>query len=474
MWQESRSRASALTRAVLGSLTLLLASCSKPEEVVASRVALANQALDGGDAARAISILEALDKRHPKQPAVHEALGFAYARAGRPGAAAESFVAAADLDPAATGLRQLAAEAFLKDGSAERAAAQHRIYLGEFPGDFQSWQKLGEIEEARGNVARAIDAYLEWYRIRPNGECAFRLGVAFRKLNNQPQTKTWYEATIKHGEAHVDDALLGLLELEVETGNLAAAERTVGQLDTNFPGILDASALAGVRQRIAAWKEAEKALEAARGEQQRLARELELARREREAELAAARPPEQPAPPPAAPPVEPDRPTPSLATPLPRSPSQSPQLRAAVERREAGDLAGAIEILWRALGEDDSKVDLWIELADAHLQLGDHGPAEACILEARRRSPESIEVETAYLNIVRATQDSETYLTRVEAARRRFPADANLAWVHAVELAAREGETVRAISAHEDFLLLADPADPRRADANGYLARARR
>ncbi|WP_442887611.1 tetratricopeptide repeat protein [Congregicoccus parvus] len=464
--------------------------CSKPEEVISSRISLANQKLEAGDVAASIDILERLSSRYPDRPSVIEALGFAYARRGDDAAAAAAFVRAADLDPASAVLRQIAAEAFLKSGAPARAAEQHRLYLAEFPGDFQSWQKLGAIEEQRGDLARAIDAYLEWYRLRPDGTCAFRLGTAFRRLNNAPQAKAWFEATIKHGDSHIEDALLGLLELELEAGDLAAAARTVGQLDRNFPDALDASRLAGVRQRIAAWREAEDALAAARAEQERLARELAAAREARARPEPIVVPATEPPPPTVedTPPtsIQPARTPPALppeppsatiaatntssATELPRS----EQLLAAIQRRESGDVQGAIDLLWRALGESPGDVALWVEAADCYRALRQSAPAEACILEARRLAPDSVEVETAYLNIVRESQPSEVYLARVDAARTRFPDNANLAWVFAVELAANEGDAARTIAAYEDFLLLADPADPRRAEAAQFLARARR
>ncbi|MGH8020051.1 MAG: tetratricopeptide repeat protein [Opitutaceae bacterium] len=490
-------------------MTLLIVGCSKPEEVISTRVSLANQKLEAGEIEDAVEILEELDARYPNKPAVLEALAFAYARAGKNTAAATSFVRAADLDPRSSVLRQLAAEAFQQEGELAKAAEQHRLYLAEFPGDFQSWQKLGDIERESGNLTSAIDACLEWYRLRPTGECAYRLGAAFRALNNSPQAKTWFEATIKHGEAFVEESLLGLLELELEAGDLAAAARTVGQLDRNFPEALNDSRLAGVRQRIAAWREADEALAKARAEQERLARELAEARQSRLREIeesVRAESPPSPAPgaettaapapetdqtsaPPETPEAEPrERPispvvevVPTETPPAPEPPAASgipadtpPMLVAAIKRRESGDIQGAVDMLWRALGDDPSQVRIWAEAADCYRELKQFAQAEACILEARRLAPDSIEVETTYLNIVRASQPPEVYLSRVATAREKFPGNANLAWVFARELAQVEADAARTVTAYEDFLLLADPRDPRRAEAADFLARARR
>ncbi len=479
------------SRLMFGVVTLLMIGCSKPEEVISTRVSLANQKLEAGEVENAVGILEALDARYPNKPVVLEALAFAYARNGKNAAAAASFVRAADLDPGSSVLRQLAAEAFVQEGALPRAAEQHRLYLAEFPGDFQSWQKLGDIERQSGNLTRAIDAYLEWYRLRPTGECAYRLGAAFRALNNSPQAKTWFEATIKHGDASVKESLLGLLELELEAGDLAAAAQTVGQLDRNFPGALDESRIAGVRQRIAAWREADAALASARSEQERLARELAEERqarlREIEESVRGAPPPEpvaetpdQPQPPETEPrerPIVPvaevaPAPEPAAASALPAD--VPPVLAAAIERKESGDIQGAVDMLWRSLGDDPGQVRLWSEAADCYRELNQFAQAEACILEARRLAPDSVEIETAYLNIVRASQSPDVYLSRIATARAKFPDNANLAYVFARELAQAESDAARTVTAYEDFLLLADPRDPRRAEAADYLARARR
>ena len=219
-------------------LTLLIAGCSKPEEVISSRLAQANKNLETGRVDDAVRTLEDLNERFPDRPAVLEALGFAYVQAGRHGAAAVAFVKAAENDVASSSLRPLAAEAFLKEGAPAKAAEQLRLYVAEYPGDYQVWQRLGEAEEAQGNTARAIDAYLEWYRVQPTGDAAYRLGTAFRRLNNIPQARTWYETAMRHAESHIDGALAGLLAIEIETRDYAAAELTLGQLERNFPEIL--------------------------------------------------------------------------------------------------------------------------------------------------------------------------------------------------------------------------------------------
>jgi len=485
-------------RVFISVVTLLVAGCSKPEEVINRRLADANQKIEEGAPTEAVEILEKLNRKFPDQARVLEALGFAYAQVDRQMDAATAFVAAADADPEAAYLRQFAAEAYLREDKLNEAAEQYRLYIAAYPDDYQGWKNLGETEERLGNITRAIEAYLEWYRLRPSGVAALRLGKAFRKLNNTPQAKSWFETTIKHGDDAVKEALLGLLEIEVEAGDMAAAEKTVGQLDRNFPGTLDASDLAGVRERIAAWRKAQEALEQARAEQERLARELEEARRrqqreaqlaaerqreaarQREAEAAAAAAADTPGTAPTAPstaPVrtEPDTPLAALQSASRPAPAQIPEdLAAAIARRESGDPDGAADMLWRALGEDDTRVDLWVELADIYREQKQYSAAEACILEARRLAPDSIEVETAYLNIVRESQPRDVYLARVQSAREKFPANANLAWVYARELAELEGDAARTIAAFEDFLLLADPADPRRAEAAAYLARNRR
>lgn len=478
-------------RVVIGIVTLLTASCSKPEEVISTRVSLANQDLAAKNTEEAIEVLEKLNEKYPDQPVVLEALGFAYAQANRHRAAAASFVRVADIDPASETLRQQAAEAYLRNGSFDDAAEQLRLYLAEFPADAQSWKKLGEIEERRGDLARAVDAYVEWYRIQNSGDAAFRLGMAFRKLNNSPQAKAWLETTIRHGDAHIKEALLGLLELELEAGDIAAAERSVRQIDDNFPGSLDESPLALVRGRIAAWREADATLAKARAEQERVAQELEALRRQQAEELARADSestgeiPVPPAPTPASTgpaTAEELPPTAATSTAAPADaslsqiepePGELTDLHRAQAKRVQGDVDGAIADLMRILDLDQMRADAWLELAHAHQELGQADAAAAYMLEARRRAPQSLEIEIAYLNLLRETKSHEAYLDGLQLARERFPANANLAYALASELGKSEGRTIRAVAAYEDFLLLAGPTDPRRAEATEFLARSR-
>lgn len=498
-------------------LTLLISGCSKPEEVISSRLAQANKNLETGRVEDAVRSLEELNERYPDRPAVLEALGFAYAQAGRNAAAAAAFVRAAENDMSSSGLRPLAAEAYLKEGAADKAAEQLRLYVAEFPGDYQVWQRLGEAEESQGNTARSIDAYLEWYRIQPSGEAAYRLGNAFRRLNNVPQARSWYETTMRHADSHIDGALAGLLALEMETRDYAAAELTLGQLERNFPETL--ATLPDVpdyRADIAAWKETRAAVDAARAEQDRIANELAASRRQQQAALQAGATSSTDQPPAAAPsaptadatgsgpmaaapatasrepaaaeaPVAgsaqamepaagsssgaaPERASPATGASAPAA-SDNPEFDAALARKEAGDFTGAAELLETLLSYDDSRVDYWVELADCYRRLKQFSAAEAYLLEARRRAPDSLPIETAYLNLSREYLPQEAYLARLDQARQRFPANVSLAYQLAHEYATARADRLRTAAAYEDFLLLAAPDDPRRREAEEYLRR---
>lgn len=506
-------------RLIMAVLTLLIAGCSKPEEVISRRLTQANQNLDAGRVAEAVKILERLDQTYVDQPVVLEALGFAYARAGDHAGAARNFERAADIDPKSGSLRQLAADSFFSAGNVDRAAQQYRLYLGEFPGDYTSWEKLGQIEEQSGNLLRANDAYLECYRLRQSGEIAWRIGNVFRRLNNAPQTKAWFETTIKHADARVEEALLGLLELEVNAQHYAEAERTVGQLDQIYPGTLDASPLVRVREELAAWRTQQNAFDTARAAQERTAREIEAERRRQEVERVAAEtaptpaattapvpPPDEsrsprPANPP--PPVVATTPPPAEAepesapepadAPTPASTSAAPpsaaadrppppdvateprpaDLQAALDAKNLGRTEDAITALWTIIATDDSRVDAWLELGRCYRVQRRLGDAESCLLEAERRAPDDVDVAIEYLGVVRESQPRDRYFARVEAARGRFPNDAGLAYLFAHELSSQDGATARAVSAYEDFLLLAAPDDSRRREAAAYLARIR-
>ena len=519
-------------------LTLLISGCSKPEEVISSRLSQANKNLETGRVDDAVRSLEDLNERFPDRPAVLEALGFAYVQAGRNGAAAAAFVKAAENDIASSSLRPLAAEAYFKDGAPDKAAEQLRLYVAEFPGDYQVWQRLGEAEEAQGNLARAIDAYLEWYNVHASGDAAFRLGEAFRRLNNVPQARSWYETTMRHAESHIDGALAGLLALEMQAGDYAAAELTLGQLERNFPEKL--ATLPDVpdyRADIARWKETRTAVDAARAEQDRIATELAESRRRQQESLASgASTPSASAPGPAAgatvaadrgptaeapslptsspagspssvgapssapapavdqpassagtasaiaaetpglaesaPPETPSAESPATASasaPAAASASADPEFDQAMARKAAGEYMEAADLLQTALSYDDTKIEYWAELADCYRRLKQFDAAEAYMLEARRRAPDSLAIEVAFINLGREHLSHDGYLARLDQARQRFPANVNLAYMLAHEFAEAGVDRMRTAAAYEDFLLLATPDDPRRREAEAYL-----
>jgi thioredoxin-like negative regulator of GroEL len=140
-------------------------------------------------------------------------------------------------------------------------------------------------------------------------------------------------------------------------------------------------------------------------------------------------------------------------------------------RKEAGDFAGAADLLQTALTYDDTRVELWTELADCYRRLKQYDAAEAYLLEARRRAPDSLPIEAAYLNLGREHLTHDGYLARLEQARRRFPTNISLAYQLAHEFSLANVDRARTAAAWEDFLMLAAPDDPRRKEAEEYLRR---
>jgi len=138
-----------------------------------------------------------------------------------------------------------------------------------------------------------------------------------------------------------------------------------------------------------------------------------------------------------------------------------------------GDSKGAAIAYWKAVGQDDSRSDLWLKLTNAYRALREWPEAEACVLEARRRDRQNPDIEIVYLDIIRQTRPYDQFLDEIESSRSRYPQDPDIAILLANALSATGQDTIQAIRAYEDFLLLAPPDDPRRQQAKNSLNRIR-
>lgn len=462
---------------VITWILLLAIGCSSREEVFNREFKQANDRANAGEFAEAIDILVPLNEERPGYAPLVEALAFAYAGTGDHTLAAWHMIHLADLDPSQPDLRLLAAESLEQAGDPEAAIEQYRLYLKNNTQDAQAWQHLADLCRETGDTRGAVEALLARQTLDPSAATAFALGDLFRRLNNLPQAQVWYATAARQNGPEADTARLNLLELTIAEGDFQTATDLAANLKGRLSDPAQKEVLAGYQAEIDAWKGSQSSMQAARREQERLAAEVERLSKQQEAIAAAnARQVEEDARATALAaeqarreaagrkPKEVNRPAASTAT---GAEGRGDELVT------AGNLSDAASAYWQAINADDSRPELWLKLARIYIRLQQWAEAESCVLEARRRDRRSPDIEVAYLEIVRRTQPFNQFLNEVTNARANYPQSADIALMLAEALSATGQETIRAIRAYEDFLLLAPPRDPRRKQAENTLDRLR-
>ena len=464
----------------LASAFLLLCGCGGRDESFSRDLREANERVNQGDFAGAIEILVPLNEERPSQIPVVEALAFAYAGNGDHTLAAWHMIQLADLDPAQPDLRLLAAKSLETAGDPESAIEQYRLYLKSETQDARAWQHLADLCRMTNNPRGAIEALLARQTLDPSPETAFALGQLFRSLNNSPQAQVWFATAARADGSNADAARLNLLELSLAEDDFRTAADLAASLQDRLGDPEDRRRLENSREQIKAWQASESTLEAARRERERLASEVGRLRREQEAMAAEnARRAEADARASRLAQEEAQRERP-VQSALPQSGTAGAAGRTDVATGEAaealaaaGDPQGAVAAYWKAINADDTRPGLWLGLSRAYIALQQWTEAESCVLEARRRDRKNPRIEETYLQIVRRTRPFDVFLAEVTAARNRFPQSPDLALQLAEALSAAGTDTLQAIRAYEDFLLLAPPDDPRIPQTQNTLDRLR-
>ncbi|RKX36376.1 MAG: hypothetical protein DRP71_00290 [Verrucomicrobia bacterium] len=454
-------------------LACLLVGCASKEEIFNRSFQQANDMADAGEFAAAIEILVPLNEEKPDFMPVVEALAFAYAGNGDHTLAAWHMIQLADLDPSQPDLRLLAAESLETAGDPIAAIEQYRIYVKTDSQDSQAWNHLAGLYRETGNARGAVESLLSKQTLDPSEETAFELAELFRQLNNPPQAQVWYATAARQSGPHENEARLNLLELSISEGDFEAAEQLAGSMSGGLNDPAQQGLLDDYRRQIDAWRSSQASMKKAREEQALLATQVERLRLEqqriaadnvRQAEVdAAARRAEE-----------------ETIETVVSAPVAHPSTQAAPgpeqkgdELAAQGDPQGAAVAYWKAVGQDDTRPELWLKLTNAYRALRQWPEAEACLLEARRRDRQNPDIEIIYLEIIRQTRPYDQFLDEVESSRSRFPQDPDIAIRLADALSATGQDTIRAIRAYEDFLLLAPPDDSRRQQAQNTLNRIR-
>lgn len=496
---------------VLGfSICLMLMGCGEKPRPLSEILQEATAMMQAGQLDSAILLLEQAQERFPDRLDVLEPLAFAHSANGDPIMAALIFVQMAELAEERAEYLLYAANALKEAGDRSGASARYREFLLRHPRDRANWVALAELELEQGRNRPALEAFLQAEQIESRTVQQVAIGSIYLQLNNLAQAQTWYARALTGDAGFRDRALLGLLETAVRAKRFGDAELLVEQLDEEFPGSLDSSAIAAVRQQLLEWRALQEEAEAAvaaidaggrrtvsaaedvaedaetepqepAGAAPVAAADADVDSQERAAdsvpggEVAAA-----PVPADAGPDViaqekiEQPAQMPTEAAPVadvgvetaaePAAAARQPRtalswLQEARELRRAEAFEQAIQAYRQSLVLDDRPAGVWTELSETYFLAQQFRLAQVTASEAVRREPEVVRHTLQLLLAGQQAWDADRLLREMETAYRRFPGQPDI-----ILLLGRlfdEGNNLRnARRLYEEFLQVAPDSHP--------------
>lgn len=427
----------------MGILLGLATGCSDPEARFQESMAEARALVDEGNHEQALEILNALTAQYPDRAEVLFAIAEAHDGSGSPFFAGLFYEQAAEADPNFSESLYRAAQLFAAEGDEVKALNAVNRYLELFPDDAAAWRFSADLLANENRIQSALSAHLRAERQdgpSRNPEYAAEMGRLYLLAGNPAQAEVYFQTGADESPEDRLTALIGLLTLAYRAEDFERSEELIQLLDEEFPGALEASAMAPAREQVRLWRVTQDAIA------EELARiEAEEARRKAEAEAAEA---EQAAlesdggneeaveeggiveegdPEPGQSvgkmtAIETEEADPVPAPPPPPPPPPPPtDIELAEAAMEAGEPAEATRLYWKAVANDGDNPDAWAGLSRASLAAGDPETAEIAILEARRRDPDNLRFTLTYLDVIQQSRSRARFMEELERTYERIP-----------------------------------------------------
>jgi len=432
---------------LLGLLLGVLWGCSDPEARYEGQLESARAAIEDGDYDKALEVLNPLAERYPDRAEVLEAIGEAQEESGNRFFAALFYERAANLDPEYAGLWWTAAQLFAAEEERVKALNAVDSYLEFFPDNAEAWRFSADLLARENRIQSALSAHLRAERQdgpTRNPAYAAEMGRLYLQAGNPAQADAYFRTAAESAPEDRLSALLGQLTVAYRAENFARAESLIESLDEEFPGAVEASAIASAREQVKMWRVAQDAIaeELARLETEEAEAEESDAEREEASdgseetgeeetpdgendmeggtrvaeadeegvegdggstgkmagtEAEAEKPPPPPPPPP---------------------PTAAELAEAALD---AGEPDEATRLYWKAVRTEGDDPGIWADLSRAALASGDPETAEIAILEALRRNPDDLQFTLTYLNVIQQSRSQARFLEELEDAYERIP-----------------------------------------------------
>jgi tetratricopeptide (TPR) repeat protein len=242
------------------SSSMWLGACSSPEEKKAAQIKDALSLSEKGSTAKALKILEELAKQYPDDIEILKLIGQIYAVDGDADMASLFLEQAYLLSPNDA---ELLFQTYQSLEAAKQPAEHLLEKLAEQAPEAMTprlWTRLGQARQASMQVQPALDAYLKGIdpnKAKPAPETAAAIGQLFIKVGNLAQAESWLKMATEKDDPNALTALFGLLEINLRQKDWTDAEATIAQLDTQFPGAVEASQWKQARQELVRWRKSQ-------------------------------------------------------------------------------------------------------------------------------------------------------------------------------------------------------------------------
>lgn len=245
--------------------SIWLVACSSNEETKAAQIKDALSLSEKGANAEALKMLEKLATQHPDDIEILKSIGQVYSADGDASMASLFLEQAYLQSPNDT---ELLFQTYQSLYAAKQPAGHLLEKLAEQTPEAMTpklWTRLGQFRQTANLIQPALDAFLKGVdpeKAKPAPETTVAIGQLFVKVGNLPQAEYWLKMAADNDEPNALTALFSLLEINLRQEDWSDAEATITQLDTQFPGAVDASQWEQARQELTRWRKSQDEMEA--------------------------------------------------------------------------------------------------------------------------------------------------------------------------------------------------------------------
>lgn len=223
-------------------ITIVAVGCSRKDkeltkiQEINKQVLLAKEYLANGNNSQAISLLESLEKKHPTDLTILEALGFVHQESGNPLLAASYFEKLLKNSTSSHEYHIFAAQAYMEAKVYCDACKNFKTYLDVFPNDRSTWKLLSQAYELDKKDSLALDAYLQVEKLalsKLKEKDLLKIAHLHQKSKQFKEAQSRYLEILKNNPKSIEGHVR-LLKLEIQSENWNEVQKYLTKLET-FP-----------------------------------------------------------------------------------------------------------------------------------------------------------------------------------------------------------------------------------------------